>query len=68
MHYLSAINELVEIVWDKDDKRITMKGWLQEVNPDNIVIKDKEELVEIPLSAIHKAKTVFSNSRTREQL
>ncbi|MFO7659720.1 MAG: ribosome assembly cofactor RimP [Candidatus Cloacimonadaceae bacterium] len=68
MHYLSAINELVEIVWDKDEARITTKGWLQEVNPDDIVIKDKEELVQIPISAIHKARTCFSNSRTREQL
>ncbi len=68
MHYLSAINELVEIVWDKDQNRITTKGWLQEVNPDNIVIKDNEEIIQIPMSAIHKAWTCFSNSRTREQL
>jgi ribosome maturation factor RimP len=68
MHYLSAINELVEVTWDKENTRLTTKGWLQEVNPDTIVIKDKEELVEIPLSAIHKARTCFSNQKTREQL
>lgn len=68
MHYLSAINELVEIVWDEEKIRKTTKGWLQEVNPDNIVIKDNEEIVRIPISAIHKARTCFSNSRTREQL
>jgi ribosome maturation factor RimP len=67
-HYLSAINELVEIVWDNDKTRLTTKGWLQEVNPDDIVVKDKEELIQIPLSAIHKARTCFSNLKTREQL
>jgi ribosome maturation factor RimP len=68
MHYLSAINELVEILWEKDKDRITTMGWLQEVNPDNIVVKDHDVLIEIPFSAIHKARTCFSNSRTREQL
>jgi len=68
MHYLSAINELVEIVWDVENLRKTSKGWLQEVNPDSIVIKDKEEIIQIPISAIHKARTCFSNSRTREQI
>lgn len=67
-HYLTAINELVEIVWDKDQTRLTTKGWLQEVNPDSIVIRDKDELIEIPIPAIHKAKTCFSNSRIREQI
>jgi ribosome maturation factor RimP len=67
-HYLSAINELVEVVWDKDKTRLTTMGWLQEVNPDDIVVKDKEELISIPLSAIHKARTCFSNQKTREQL
>lgn len=67
-HYLTAINELVEIIWDKDKTRLTTKGWLQEVNPDDIVVKDKEELIQIPIPAIHKAKTCFSNSRTREQI
>ncbi len=67
-HYLTAINELVEIVWDKDKTRLTTKGWLQEVNPDDIVVKDKEELIQIPIPAIHKAKTCFSNDRTREQI
>jgi ribosome maturation factor RimP len=67
-HYLSAINELVEINWEQDKIRLTTQGWLQEVNPDDIVIKAKEELIQIPISAIHKAKTCFSNSRTREQI
>jgi ribosome maturation factor RimP len=67
-HYLTAINELVEIVWDKDKTRLTTKGWLQEVNPDSIVVKDRDEMIQIPIPAIHKAKTCFSNSRTREQL
>lgn len=67
-HYLSAINELVEVVWDNDGKRITTKGWLQEVNPNTIVLKDREEMLEIPMSQIHKAKTCFSNIRTREQI
>ena len=67
-HYLSAINELVEIVWDKDKTRLTTLGTLQEVNPDTIVVKDKEELVSIPLTAIHKAHTRFSNQKTRELL
>lgn len=66
-HYLTAINELVEIVWDQDKNRLTTKGWLEEVNPDSIVVKDRDELIQIPIPAIHKAKTCFSNSRTREQ-
>jgi len=68
MHYASAISELVEINWVNADTRAVTKGWLQEVNPDNIVIKDKDEMITIPISAIHKAKTCFSNIRTREQL
>ncbi len=67
IHYLSAISELVEIQWEKGENRITTKGILQEVNPDSIAVSDKNELVEIPISAIHKARTCFSNSRAREQ-
>lgn len=67
-HYLSAINELVEIYWEQDKKRKTTRGWLQEVNPDDIVIRDKDDLIRIPYAAIHKARTCFSNSRTREQI
>ncbi|HOD18435.1 MAG TPA: ribosome maturation factor RimP [Candidatus Cloacimonadota bacterium] len=65
-HYASAINELVEIIWEQDHTLKTTKGWLREVNPDNIVLKDREEPVTIPFSSIHKARTCFSNNRTRE--
>jgi ribosome maturation factor RimP len=68
MHYASAIGELVDVQWRKDDAYVNIKGWLHEVNPDSIVIKDRDELIEIPISSIHKAKTCFSNSKTREQL
>lgn len=67
-HYLSAINELVEIEWNLENKRTRTKGWLTEVNPDSIVVRDREEMVEIPMPAIHKARTCFSNMKTREQL
>lgn len=67
MHYLSAISELVEVQWEKEQRRITTKGMLQEVNPDSIAVLDKNDVVEIPISAIHKARTCFSSSRTREQ-
>ncbi len=67
MHYMSAINELVEVQWNKDAVRLTTKGLLQEVNPDFIIVNEKEVMVEIPMSAIHKARTCFSMSKTREQ-
>lgn len=67
-HYLSAINELVEIEWNLENKRTRTKGWLKEVNPDSIVVRDRDEMVEIPMPAIHKARTCFSNMKTREQL
>lgn len=67
-HYISAINELVEIIWDTDGKRISSKGILQEVNPDDVTITEAENLIKIPFSAIHKAHTCFSNSKTREQI
>jgi ribosome maturation factor RimP len=67
-HYISAINELVEIIWDVDNKRISTQGILQEVNPDDIIILEAEELVKIPISAIHKAHTCFSTSKKREQI
>ncbi|MBM4399221.1 MAG: ribosome maturation factor RimP [Candidatus Cloacimonetes bacterium] len=67
-HYLSAINELVEIEWNLENKRTRTKGWLTEVNPDSIVVRDRDEMVEIPMPAIHKARTCFSNMKTREQL
>jgi len=67
-HYLSAINELVEIIWEKERTKVTTKGWLQEVNPDNIVIRDRDEQIQIPISVIHKARTCFSNVKTREQI
>ncbi len=66
-HYLTAINELVEIVWDEDRVRRTTRGRLQEVNPDSIVVNDREELIRILMTSIHKARTCFTNSRTREQ-
>jgi ribosome maturation factor RimP len=68
MHYLSAINEPVEIQWNKDSERLTTQGLLLEVNPDYIIVQVKEDNVEIQMSAIHKAKTCFLKSLKREQL
>lgn len=68
MHYASAIGELVDVQWKQGDAPVLTQGILHEVNPDNIVIKDGDELIEIPISSIHKAKTCFTDSKTREQL
>jgi len=66
-HYISAINEQVEIQWQSASQRLTSKGKLVEVNPDSVVILEKETRLEIPFSAIHKARTCFIKTRTREQ-
>jgi ribosome maturation factor RimP len=55
----------VEVQWQKEAERITSQGILQEVNPDSIVIKDNEDIVEIPFSTIHKARTCFSDGRKK---
>ncbi len=58
-HWVSAITEKVAIQYsDAEDKRSVM-GTLQEVNQDSVVLDDRGELIEIPLKAISRAKTVY---------
>ncbi len=58
-HWVSAINEKVAVQWTLDEEKKSHMGTLTEVNQDTIVLDDRGTLVEIPLKAISKAKTVF---------
>jgi hypothetical protein len=47
------------VQWTLDEEKKSHMGTLTEVNQDTIVLDDRGTLVEIPLKAISKAKTVF---------
>jgi len=58
-HYISAINEKIKVTYKKDDKTETVVGILIEVLPDEITLKNNEEIKKINFKDIKKAKTVF---------
>lgn len=59
IHYKSAISEKVAVEWQTDEGKKSAMGTLTEVNPDSIVIDDRGTVIEIPFTAIMRAKTVF---------
>jgi len=58
-HYVSAIGEMVKIVYSEGDDSLVLKGILQEVLPDEIVIEKDDENFYIHFSDIKKARTYF---------
>ena len=58
-HYISAINEKIKVTYKKDDKTETVVGVLIEVLPDEITLKNNEEIKKINFKDIKKAKIVF---------
>lgn len=66
-HYISAINETVQVLYASDNGKETLEGILVEVNPDTIIIKVGEDTREIPFTAIKKAKTVFEFGHKKEK-
>jgi len=66
MHYTSAINEKVAVQWHVEAEKLSAMGTLVEVNPDFIRLDDRGEILEIPFSAIDRAKTVFLSTSHKE--
>jgi len=62
-HYVSAINETVKITYDLGDERHSIKGKLKEVLEGKIKVEVNSNLLEIPFSAIKKARTFFDYKR-----
>ncbi len=58
-HFVSAIGEMVEIVFAQESKNINRIGTLKEVLPEIIKIDVQNEIFEIKLKDIKKAKTYF---------
>ncbi|MBN2828751.1 MAG: ribosome assembly cofactor RimP [Candidatus Cloacimonetes bacterium] len=58
-HYVSAINEMVKIEYDSEAERKTVIGILEEVSPETIKVRDREETMLIFFESIHKARTYF---------
>ena len=66
-HYKSAINEMVLITYQEEDKTIFKKGKLIEVQPEFLIIKQKDESIKIDFRSIKKAKTVFDDKRKEKK-
>jgi ribosome maturation factor RimP len=59
-HFVSAIGEQVSLSVQTGDGNSPVSGRLHEVNPDSITLKlADDEMLEISLSRIKKAKTLF---------
>lgn len=58
-HYVSAINEKVAVQWTEENVKRSTMGTLTEVNQDTITLDDRGTLIEIPLKAISRAKTIY---------
>jgi len=58
-HYKSAISEKVAVEWQNEQMKQSNMGTLLEVNPDHIVLDDRGKLIQIPFSAIGRAKTIY---------
>jgi ribosome maturation factor RimP len=58
-HYLSAINESVKINYMQEGISQVVTGKLVEVNPDMIILEIDQNKIDIPFSAIKKARTVY---------
>lgn len=63
-HYISAINELVEITHTTCEKKEKTIGILKEVNPDDISIDIHGETISISYQNIKKAKTCLIQKKT----
>lgn len=58
-HYVSAINEKVAVQWVLEGVKKSTLGTLTEVNQDTITLDDRGVIIEIPLKAISRAKTIY---------
>ncbi len=58
-HYVSAIDEKIQISFADGDNIITIIGILKEVLPESIKIEFEDALKEIKLTDVKKAKTYF---------
>ncbi len=59
-HYIGAINELVKISYtDEEQKKVVTIGKLMEVLPEYVNVEVDQQMVQIPFSAIKKARTYF---------
>ncbi|HPT72866.1 MAG TPA: ribosome maturation factor RimP [Candidatus Cloacimonadota bacterium] len=65
-HYISAINERIRLLYATENGKVAIDGTLLEVNPETIKVQKEDEVIEIPFSAIKKAKTVFEFGTKKE--
>lgn len=64
-HYVSAIDEKVKITFSDEEQTVTAIGVLKEVLPESIKIDFEDELIEIKLTDVKKAKTYFDYKRNK---
>lgn len=63
-HFVSAINEQIKLTVQGTEVNERIKGKLLEVHPDMILFEtENEEVMEIPLNKIKKAKTLYDAKR-----
>lgn len=59
-HFTKALGQMVQLKFEGEDgKNRTVKGELKEVDSDRLVLEEGKSVVQVPLSKILKAKTVF---------
>lgn len=58
-HYVSAIDEMVKITFNDGDNAQTAIGILKEVLPESVNVQFDDEIKEIKLTDVKKAKTYF---------
>jgi len=62
-HFVSAINESVMLTVHGKEENTKVRGILKEVNPKSIMLlSETEDMLEIPLTSIKKAKIFFDAS------
>jgi ribosome maturation factor RimP len=66
-HWVSAINEKVQVQWTEGETKHSAMGTLTEVNPESITLDDRGNIIQIDLKAIARAKTVFLGEPKREK-
>ncbi|MDA3814011.1 MAG: ribosome assembly cofactor RimP [Candidatus Cloacimonetes bacterium] len=64
-HYVSAIDEKVQISFTDDENTVTEIGILKEVLPESIKIEFEEAVKEIQLTDVKKAKTYFDYKKNK---
>ena len=64
-HYISSIDETLQVSYLTEEKKAVIIGVLKEVNGDSFVIENEESRINIPFSSVKKARTVYQNKNNK---